>query len=176
MPRLPLLSLTEKVLLVVIEVRRHEPRVVFAGGRLKGAQIGAIGLPTLVERNVSQRGRSLFNDIEQVLQDGHIDLASFGRSRLFDISAEHDMGDPADLSELSLQIVPVEQVRADNLHAQRQRRGAARQSVDPRAREGGPMLGGGAPLTPWAPAIKTTFFMDTSLFLPGRLLSFWLFS
>src|SRR5258708_21472992 len=46
-------------------------------------------------------------------QDSHIGLASFGRSRLFDISAEHDMGDPADLSELSLQIVPVEQVRSE---------------------------------------------------------------
>jgi hypothetical protein len=55
----------------------------------------------LVERDVSQRGTSLFNDIEQVLQDGHIGLASFGRGRLFDISAEHDMGDPADLSNTS---------------------------------------------------------------------------
>jgi hypothetical protein len=89
MPRLPLLSLTEKVLLIVIEVRRHEPRVVFAGARLKGAQIGAVGFSALIERDVSQRGRSVFNDIEQVLQDGHIDLASFGRSRLFDISGDY---------------------------------------------------------------------------------------
>ena len=38
MPALPHLWLTEKVLLVVIEVRRHEPRIVFAGGRLKRRQ------------------------------------------------------------------------------------------------------------------------------------------
>src|SRR5260221_6777 len=73
MPRLPLLSLPEKVLLIIIEVRWHEPRVIFAGGCLKGPQIRAIGFSALVERDVSQRGRSLFNDIEQVLQDSHID-------------------------------------------------------------------------------------------------------
>src|SRR5260221_9095832 len=144
MPRLPLLSLPEKVLLIIIEVRWHEPRVIFAGGCLKGPQIRAIGFSALVERDVSQRGRSLFNDIEEVLQDSHIDLASFARSRFFDISAEHDMSDAADLSEFSLQIVPVEQVRADGFHARRQRRSAPRQAVDLRAGEGGPKFGGGA--------------------------------
>jgi hypothetical protein len=54
------------------------------------------------------------------------------------------MRDPTDFSQFSLQVVPVEQVRAQACHARRQRRGAARQSVDLRAWEGGPMKGGGS--------------------------------
>jgi hypothetical protein len=54
------------------------------------------------------------------------------------------MGDPADLSEFSLQIVSVEQVRADGFHARRQRRGATRPAVDLGVGEGGRKLGRGA--------------------------------
>jgi hypothetical protein len=64
----------------------------------------------LAGRHVSQRRGRLFNDIEQVLQDSHIDPASFRWARLFDISAEHDRGDPPDLCELWMKLVAVEPV------------------------------------------------------------------
>src|SRR5271166_4389240 len=51
----------KKILLVIIEVRRHEARFVLAGGCFERAQIGAIGLTALVERDVSQGGRTLFD-------------------------------------------------------------------------------------------------------------------
>jgi hypothetical protein len=49
-----LLALTQEILLVVVEVRRHQARVVFSGGRLERAEIGAVGFAALVERDVAQ--------------------------------------------------------------------------------------------------------------------------
>jgi progesterone 5beta-reductase/iridoid synthase-like 1,4-enone reductase family protein len=71
--------------------------------------------------------------------------AEAAKNEIFNVTnVEHDMSDPRDLSELSLQTVPVKQIRADKFNARRQRRGAARQSVDLRARQRAPILGSGA--------------------------------
>jgi hypothetical protein len=70
------------------------------------------------------------------------------RTAGIEISREHDVGDAGDRSELLLQLVAVEQVRADAFHARGQRRRAARSPIDLRTVEGGPILGGGAAAHP----------------------------
>jgi hypothetical protein len=119
MPSFTLLAGTKKVLLVVIEIRRHKPRIILAGGRLEGAQIGAVSFSALVKGDVSQRGRSRLNDVKQVSQDGQVGLAAFSRGRPFDVRAEHEVGDSADAAKLPLQIVTGEKVCTDSFNARR---------------------------------------------------------
>jgi hypothetical protein len=54
------------------------------------------------------------------------------------------MGDPTDLAEFSFDIVPVEKIRVDRFHTRGRRRYSTRQSVNPCAWNGDPVLGGGA--------------------------------
>ena len=68
---------------------------------------------------MSQRAGSLFDDVEQVLQDREIAIASFRRTGLVDVSSEHDMSDLADPSEFLLEVVTVEEVCDNPFDARR---------------------------------------------------------
>src|SRR5260221_8050539 len=74
------------------------------------------------------------------------------------------MGELADLAEFSFHIVPVEQICVDGSHS---RGNGATRRDNPYTRVSGMEIQCSAaarPLTPWTPAIKTTFLIDICLF------------
>jgi hypothetical protein len=136
------LSRPEKVLLVIVEIRRHQSRIIFTGRRLEGPQVGPIGFASLIESNLPQRWRGPLNNIEEVFDDGHVDFASFCGSWLFDVSPKDDMG-KVDLAKFALQIAWIEQVSDYFSHSFRQRRRTPGQPVYLCTRNRSPMFSGG---------------------------------
>src|SRR6202041_4113214 len=65
-PAFSFLEFFEKVLLVVIEIRRHVPRIVFFCRSLVGAEVISVPPGALREVDVLERGRSRLDGLDQV--------------------------------------------------------------------------------------------------------------
>ncbi len=81
----------QEILLIVVEVGRHESRIVFSRRSLEGAKIGAVGLPALIEGHMTEAGSIPLCNIEEISEKSDVDLASFAGSVLFEVCPEYDM-------------------------------------------------------------------------------------
>jgi len=79
------------ILLIVVEVGRHQPGIVLAGRRFKRPEVGAIGLAPLVDGDVLQVWSRFFDHIQQIAQEGDINGAALVRRGFLDVSAEDDV-------------------------------------------------------------------------------------
>jgi hypothetical protein len=68
-----LLAFAQEVFLGVVEVRRHQARIVLSRWRLEEAEIRAVGLAALIERDVLERWRRGLNGVEEIPQHGDVD-------------------------------------------------------------------------------------------------------
>ncbi len=62
------LAIDQEILLVVVEVRGHVPRVALLGGRLVGAEVAAVGLAALHQVDVTQAGRRRLDGRDEVAE------------------------------------------------------------------------------------------------------------
>lgn len=62
------LTFPKEVLPIVVEVRPHEPRIVFSRRGLEGTKIEPICLAALIKRYVPERGSVLFGSGEKFSQ------------------------------------------------------------------------------------------------------------
>src|ERR1700722_15922384 len=91
MPRLSDLLAPEEILLIIVEVRRHQARIVLAGRRLERPEVGAIRLAALIEGHVAQSRRRRLDHLDEVLQNRHVHSGPLGRTRFLDVGLEDEV-------------------------------------------------------------------------------------
>ena len=72
-----MLPRTEQIFLVVIEIRRHVPRIVLFGRRGVASEVDAIPFPAFDEMHVAQVAGRVLDGIDDVAQHGDIFLDAF---------------------------------------------------------------------------------------------------
>ena len=117
------------ILLVVVEVRRHQPGIVLAGRRFKRPEVGAICLATLVDGDVLQVWSRLLDHIQQIAQEGDINGAPVCRRGFLDVSAEDDMRHLIQIAQFLARVFAVQQISRDWLHVFKPDNGSARDCV-----------------------------------------------
>jgi hypothetical protein len=129
-PRFSDLLAPEEILLIIVEVRRHQARIVLAGRRLERPEVGAIRLTALIEGHVAQSRRRRLDHLDEVLQNRHVHSGPLGRTRFLDVGREDEVRHVAEPTELALDILPIEQVDRNALDTFGKVGVAAGQAVD----------------------------------------------
>src|ERR1700733_537225 len=130
MPRLSDPLAPQKILLVIVKVRRHQARIVLAGRRLERPEVGAIRLAALIEGHVAQSRRRRLDHLDEVLQNRHVHSGPLGRTRFLDVGREDEVRHTVEPTELALDILPIEQVDRNALDTFGKVGVAAGQAVD----------------------------------------------
>jgi hypothetical protein len=90
MPRLSDLPAPQKILLIIVKVRR-QARIVLSGRRLERPEVGAIRLAALIEGHVAQSRRRRLDHPNEVLQNRHVHSGPLGRTRFLDVGREDEV-------------------------------------------------------------------------------------
>src|SRR5262249_51095260 len=107
--------LLQEVLLVVVEVRRHVPRIGLLGRRLVRPELAAIGLDPFDQTNVLQAGRSGFDRRYQIPQHRSVNRGLLAFPGALLIRGVEQVGDLTEPSKLVLAVRRVEQVYRQEL-------------------------------------------------------------
>jgi hypothetical protein len=99
---------------------------------LNGAEVGAIGFPTLVEGDMSKPWRGRFHDVKEIAQNGNVHLTLLVCRRLLDVPAKDDMSHLVQGAQLRSNIVRLEQINRDQPYSFQREAGSARKPDDAR--------------------------------------------
>lgn len=110
---LALLSCLQEILLSVIKVWWHEPRIIFASRSFERSQIGSISFAALVEGNMAKHRRFGLDRIHEILEDRDVHVRLLSGTLPFDVRSENDVGNVLDAGQSLSQVGRVEKVRGD---------------------------------------------------------------